>query len=314
MRVNALDSTTQLNQTLTMNKYSQDHPSVSVIGLGAMGSGIARTFIDAGCQVSVWNRSRHKIDALVEQGAIACDSPADAVNANTYVVVCLTDYASWEAIVHAGELKECFEGTCIIQLTTGTIDMVQEHAVLIADHGGRVADGAVMCYPRDLGTETSSLLMAGSNDVLKECDKLLRILSPTWTNLGEDIRKPAILSRALMVDAGMSLIGIVNGAAIARAGGIPLDVFTQHASNVGEIFPAEKVRLIEAISKGNTQETQASINSWGEGQKAVRSVAKSLGANLVLQDAVKTVFEEAEQLGLGEHDLSALAAVFVPKT
>jgi 3-hydroxyisobutyrate dehydrogenase-like beta-hydroxyacid dehydrogenase len=314
MRVNALDSTTQLNQTLTMNKYSQDHPSVSVIGLGAMGSGIARTFIDAGCQVSVWNRSRHKVDALVEQGAIACDSPADAVNANTYVVVCLTDYASWEAIVHAGELKECFEGTCIIQLTTGMIDAVQEHAALIENHGGRIADGAVMCYPRDLGTDAGSLLMAGSSDVLKECDRFLQILAPTWTNLGEDIKTPTVLSRALMVDAGMSLLGIVNGTAIAKAGGISLDVFMEHTKNVGAILPAEKVRLIEAIRDGNTEETQASITSWGEGQKAVRSVAKSLGANLVFQNAVKAVFEEAEQLGLGEQDLAALAKVFVPET
>ena len=31
---------------------------VSVIGLGAMGSGIARTLLARGCRVSVWNRSR----------------------------------------------------------------------------------------------------------------------------------------------------------------------------------------------------------------------------------------------------------------
>ena len=38
---------------------------IADIGLGTMGSGIARTFINAGCQMSVWNRSRGKIDALV---------------------------------------------------------------------------------------------------------------------------------------------------------------------------------------------------------------------------------------------------------
>ena len=284
--------------------------SVSVIGLGAMGSGIARTLLKAGCEVSVWNRSRDKVDALVADGAIACDSPEDAINANTHVVVCLTDYAIWKAIIESNELRDCFEGTCIIQLTTGTIDMVQEHAELITSHGGRIADGAVMCYPRDLGTETGSLLMAGHPDVLEECDRLLRILAPSWTNLGEDIQRPTILSRALMIDVGMSLIGIVNGVAIARAGGISLDVFMQHTKNVGAILPVEKVRLIEAIRDGNTKETEASITAWGEGQKAARTVAQTLGMNLVLQNAVKTVFEEAEQLGLGDQDLSALIKVF----
>ena len=297
-----------------MDMHTTEHaaspPAVSVIGLGAMGSGIARTLLDAGCPVSVWNRSRGKVDALVADGAIGCDTPADALKANTHVVVCLTDYDAWNRIIEEHKLQSHFTDTSLIQLTTGMIDAVRKHAAFIEEHGGRLADGAVMCYPRDLGTENGSLLMAGAPDVLDSCDPLLRILAPTWTNLGDDISKPTILSRALMVDIGMALIGVVNGTAIARAGGIPLDVFKHHATNVGSILATEKVRLIEAVRDGNTQETQASITSWGEGQKAVRSIAQSLGTNLVLQDAVKAVFEEGERLGLGDHDLSALVDMF----
>ncbi|MAT81373.1 MAG: hypothetical protein CMJ29_06970 [Phycisphaerae bacterium] len=297
-----------------MNDHIGNSRSVSVIGLGAMGAGIARTLLKAGCQVSVWNRSRGKVDELVSQGAVACDSPLDAVQANTHVIVCLTDYAAWQAIIEANGLSDCFAETCIIQLTTGTLETVQDHAAFIEQHGGRLADGAVMCYPSDLGTETGSLLMAGSADVLEECDPILRLLASTWTNLGEDIRRPTILSRALMVDVGLSLIGIVNGVAIAQAGGISLDVFMQHTRNVGAIIPTEKIRLIEAIRDGNTEETQATINAWGEGQKAVRAIAQSLGTNLVFQDAVKMVFEEAERRGLGKKDLAALTEVFAGET
>jgi len=297
-----------------MSDRLECNESVSVIGLGAMGSGIARTFLEAGYRVSVWNRSRGKVDALVEQGAIASESPEAAIRSNAHTIVCLTDYAVWNAIIEDHGLADCFDGACLIQLTTGTLDMVEAHAQRIAQHGGRLADGAIMCYPRDLGTETSSLLMAGPTDLLAECDPLFRVLAPAWTNLGEDIRRPTILSRALMVDIGLSLIGIVNGAALARAGGISLDVFKEHTNNVGSILPTEKVRLIEAIRDGNTKETQASINAWGEGQKAVRSVAKTLGTNLIFQNAVKAVFEEAEELGLAEQDLSALAEVFSPQS
>ena len=297
-----------------MTSQAKPNPKVSVIGLGSMGSGIAHTLIKAGCEVSVWNRSRPKVDALVSRGAIACEDPEDAIKANTHVIVCLTDYHAWKQLIEAHDLQNHFQGKCIIQLTTGTIAEVQWHASFVHEHHGRLADGAVMCYPRDLGTDAGSLLMAGAPDVLQECDPLLRTLAPTWTNLGDDIQKPTILSRALMVDVGMALIGIVNGAAIASAGGISLEDFMQHTKNVGAILPAEKIRLIEAIRAGNTQETQASINAWGEGQKAVRSVAQSLGTNLVLQNAVATVFEEAEQLGLGQQDLSALIEFFAPNS
>lgn len=288
----------------------QDVQSVSVIGLGAMGAGIARTFLKSGRNVSVWNRSRAKVDALVAEGAHACDSAKDAIMANTHVVVCLTDYAAWKTIIDSEGLTDCFDCRCLIQLTTGTIEMVQAHEEFILKQGARLADGAVMCYPRDLGTETGSLLMAGSAAALEESAPLLSALAPTWTDLGDDVTRPTILSRALMVDVGLSLIGVVNGVALARSGGIPLDVFMEHSKNVGSIIPAEKVRLIEAIRDGNTTETQATINAWGEGQKAVRSVATSLGTNRVLQDAVDAVFTEAERLGLGQHDLAALTEVF----
>ena len=128
-----------------MRDHTMSH-SVSVIGLGAMGSAIARTFIAAGYHVSVWNRSRDKIDAMASVGATACNGPKQALNASPRTVVCLTDYAAWNALIADQQLQEAFAGKCIIQLTGGTFDEVQEHAAFIAAQGGRIADGALMCF------------------------------------------------------------------------------------------------------------------------------------------------------------------------
>ena len=42
---------------------------VTIIGLGAMGSAIARRFIAGGFNVSVWNRTHPKAEAMAEEGA-----------------------------------------------------------------------------------------------------------------------------------------------------------------------------------------------------------------------------------------------------
>ena len=132
-----------------------------------MGSGIARTFINAGCQVSVWNRSREKVDALVADGAIGCDAPVDALNASPHVVVCVSEYATWSKIIEEHGLQNALAGTCVIQLTGGTMDEVREHETFIKAGGGRIADGAVMCFPQQLGTTDASLLMSGEPNVLE---------------------------------------------------------------------------------------------------------------------------------------------------
>ena len=293
-----------------MNNGIETNQSVSVIGLGAMGSGIARTLIEAGCRVCVWNRSREKVDEMVSLGAVACSDPRDALDASGHIVVCLSGYSIWKQIIEAHGLRDEFDGKCIIQLTGGSIDEVREHASFIEAHGGRLADGAVMCFPSQLGTEDGSLLMSGASEVLDECDPLLCRLAPSWTNLGEDISKPVILSRSLTAGIVTSLIGLLNGVAICRAGGVSLDTFMEHIGKANAILPAEKSRLIEAVRDDATEETQASIKTWAEAHQTICEVAGSLGTDLMLQDAVRAVFEEGQRLGLGEHDLSALVRVF----
>jgi 3-hydroxyisobutyrate dehydrogenase-like beta-hydroxyacid dehydrogenase len=284
--------------------------SVSVIGLGSMGAGIARTFLKAGWRVSVWNRSRAKVDELVSDGAIGCDGPGDALDANEHVVVCLSEYPVWRSVIDEHGLADRFEGTCLIQLTTGTIDQVEDHAQLVESNGGRLADGAIMCFPSQLGTDDASLLMAGSSDVLDACDPVLSVLDSNWTNLGEEIRKPAILSRALIAGMVSSVVGLVNGVAICRAGGVPLDVFKRLNERGNSIIPAEGNRLIDAIRDGDTERTEASIKAYGEGHQALLAVADALGTDLVLQDAIQAVFQKGRAKGIAEHDLSALVDVF----
>ena len=167
-----------------------------------------------------------------------------------------------------------------------------------------------MCFPGQIGTEDASLLASGESDVLAAYDPLLRTLAPTWTNLGDDITKPAVLSRALTAGILTSLVGLVNGIAICRAGGISLDIYLDHVEKSDAIVPADKRRLIEAVRDGDTERTQASVKVWEEAHQTIHAVAETMGTNLVLQDALKAVFQEGGRMGLGDHDLSALIDVF----
>ena len=52
---------------------------VAVLGIGMMGFPMARRLCEAGCAVSVWNRSRTKAERLLPFGATVAETPADAV-------------------------------------------------------------------------------------------------------------------------------------------------------------------------------------------------------------------------------------------
>jgi 3-hydroxyisobutyrate dehydrogenase-like beta-hydroxyacid dehydrogenase len=68
---------------------------VTVIGLGAMGSVIARTLLHNGYRVTVWNRTSAKAEALVQEGAILAPSVALAVKASHFSRFLQGDCNTW---------------------------------------------------------------------------------------------------------------------------------------------------------------------------------------------------------------------------
>ena len=55
---------------------------ISVIGLGTMGAALARTLLQNGYRVTVWNRTSAKAEPLVRDGAVLAPSAASAVSAS----------------------------------------------------------------------------------------------------------------------------------------------------------------------------------------------------------------------------------------
>jgi len=88
-------------------------PSVAVIGMGAMGSAIARRLLSLGFTVGVWNRTRQRTLALADLGATAFDDPRDAVDSAT---VLLTLLPTAQAITQ-------------LMIGQGVVDAMAPHAV-----------------------------------------------------------------------------------------------------------------------------------------------------------------------------------------
>ncbi|NEE62006.1 NAD(P)-dependent oxidoreductase, partial [Streptomyces sp. SID8455] len=67
---------------------------LTLLGLGAMGTALARTWLAAGHPLTVWNRSPGRSTELALRGARVAATAADAVAASPLVVTCLLDDAS----------------------------------------------------------------------------------------------------------------------------------------------------------------------------------------------------------------------------
>jgi 3-hydroxyisobutyrate dehydrogenase len=121
--------------------------TVAVIGLGAMGSRIAQNLINAGCIVVVYNRTVEKARPLIDQGAIFATSPRAAAEQSEVVISMVTDNEvsrqMWLA-AETGAVLGLSPDKIAIEMSTLTVDWIQELAAAIARSGAGFLDAPVV--------------------------------------------------------------------------------------------------------------------------------------------------------------------------
>ena len=120
---------------------------VTMMGLGAMGSALARAFLGAGHRVTVWNRTAARMTPLVALGAEAAGTPAIAAGASPVCVICIDSYDATRALITDAGLLDPLAGRVLVQLSTGTPAQARDLAGWLEPQGVQGLDGAIMPYP-----------------------------------------------------------------------------------------------------------------------------------------------------------------------
>lgn len=285
---------------------------IGVIGLGAMGLALAQALLDQGREVHVWNRTPAKAAGLAEQGAVVALRPADVIAASATTLVCLSDYAAWSAVLEEAEVQDVLEGKTLIQLTTGTMAEVEDHAARMDRLGVALIEGAILCFPAQIGSAGASIILAGKASLVEANDPALRALSAKISYLGESPTAPVVLGNAIMSSVLGFSAGIINGAAYCVQEGLPLEAFKDQTIHNFSRMQTEPVRIIDAILNDDTETTQASVSTWYEAHLKLLELSDKLALDSSFHQGLNAMFKQAVDQGLGGHDISAMIKV-LPK-
>ena len=171
---------------------------VTVVGAGAMGSAIARRFLAGGMKVSIWNRTPARAQALSQDGAVVFADLPDALRASEVIVVCVIDYDVSAKVFGQPGIADALTGRSVIQLTGGTPENAAKADTWMQEHGVTYLDGAIMCYPGDLGQDGSQVLIAGAKAEFDKWINLLSLLAQDLRYVGSNIRAAKTLDMALL--------------------------------------------------------------------------------------------------------------------
>jgi 3-hydroxyisobutyrate dehydrogenase-like beta-hydroxyacid dehydrogenase len=286
---------------------SEKNFDVAVIGCGLMGAAMARAFARSGHRVAAWNRTPERAQALTADGITAVSSAADAVGQSRLVVACT---ATYETTKEALRGVADWDGTPLVNVASGAPDDVLALDAWASERGIAYLDGAIICFPRQIGTDEGIVLYSGSAEVWEAHASTLKALGEMSDLVGTEVHAASVVDAAIVGAFYVSAVtAYLEGATFAMGLGISADTLRGITQLAGASVQVAIAEAIEAIDSGEYATNQATLSVYAEGCRAVVEGMRASGHRARLLGAALEGLEAAEAAGLGDLGIYAAAQV-----
>jgi len=282
---------------------------IGFIGLGRMGSAMARNLLRAGHQVAVYNRSREKAEALAGEGARAADSPADACRESAAVMTMLADDSAVEQVVlgENGVASALANGAVHISSSTIGTALARRLAAEHAQRGQGFLSAPVFGRPDAAESGKLIVVAAGPSELVELCRSLFDAIGRQTSVAGSE----AWQANAVKLCGNFMLASMIEAFgeayAMLRRAGVDLHVFQEiinglFASPVYESYG-------RTIAEERFDPAGFALKLGLKDMRLALETAYECGAPMPLASLIRDHFLSAVAHGQAELDWSSMAQV-----
>ncbi|MEV0542089.1 MULTISPECIES: NAD(P)-dependent oxidoreductase [Nocardia] len=189
---------------------------VSLIGLGAMGTALAKALLAGGHEVTVWNRTPARAEALVADGAKVAASSAEAMAAADLVILCVLDDAAVRE--HLEPAVDRLRGRTVVNLTTTTPEQARSLGAWAEAHGIELVDGGIMAVPAMIGGPGAFVLYSGATAAVERYRSVLELFGRAEF-VGDDLGAAAMYDVSILGGMYAMFAAFGQGGAMVRTTG-----------------------------------------------------------------------------------------------
>jgi len=179
---------------------------IAFLGIGLMGLPMASNLLQAGFDLTVWNRTKSKAEVLQNSGAQVVNSPAEAVSGADFIISMLENGPVVDQVLlHQAQLSNYKNGATIIDMSSIPPELAKQHSRLFNEAGIDYLDAPVSGGTVGAQSASLAIMAGGDRSVFDRCQALFNVLGKA-TYIG-----PAG-SGQLAKCANQAIVGITIGA------------------------------------------------------------------------------------------------------
>jgi 3-hydroxyisobutyrate dehydrogenase-like beta-hydroxyacid dehydrogenase len=286
--------------------------TVSVIGIGNMGSALAEALLVAGFAVTVWNRTVSKAERMVKKGAVLAGSPAEAALKSESTIICVTDQAAYVSTIHNDSVATALAGKHLIQLGIVTAAEALETANWAQTHGIGYLEGSILGIPENVLAGEATIVCSGPQEQYNEQRPMLETFGSTH-HLSNSIGAAYQFDKMLYpFGYGVSL-GFVQGAAMAQAAGFSIEAYTNILIERMKPLPGRLENYGNLIRNEDFTANQASLEVWLDAYQKSLEFCQSLEVDDRLLKVHVDMLTQGVSDGYGEEEIIAIYKSLLPK-
>lgn len=285
-------------------------PSTAVIGIGTMGEPIARNILRAGLPVACFDVRPEATAELVELGATAASSPAEAAKGADIVITMLpADEHIREAVLGTGGVASGIRhGSILVEMSTASPALARELETALAPAGVQVVDAPVGRGTQAAIDGTLLMLASGPRDAVDRCAPVFAAIGERTFHCGPvGAGKTVKLVNNLVF--GEIVAAVSEGVTLAVKAGVEPDLVLEVIGNslaanavANDVFP-ERVLTRDFAPKFR-------LDLESKDLALAQRLAQDTGAPFLLGALTASLFGTAVGRGLGASDVSRLAELY----
>jgi 3-hydroxyisobutyrate dehydrogenase-like beta-hydroxyacid dehydrogenase len=223
-----------------------DHlkPSIGFIGMGHMGSHMAHRLLDAGYQLTVYDRTKERAQEVAQQGAQVAQTPKDLAANCQVVMACVTDDEAQEEVMFGpgGALAGTHVGSVIIDLSTVSPNASRRLFQAAKEQDVPMIDAAVSGSVPQVDQGSLVIFVGGEHTTYEQCTPILEVLGNTSFYMGAS-GMGTTMKLVVNTLLGLGMQALAEAIALGEKAGLEKGLLLDVLGQTTVLTPGQKSKL-----------------------------------------------------------------------
>jgi len=278
------------------------------VGLGVMGSRVAKRLLDAGHHVTVFNRTKGKAKWLLDLGAAWGESPRAVTEASDIVFTMVTNTEALASVAEGanGIFAGLTSGKIYVDMSTVSPEFSRKLAADALTRGASMLDAPVSGSVVTLEEGKLSIMVGGKEEIVQQVRSILLAIGQKVTHVGGN-GLAVTMKIATNLSLAVQMLAFSEGVLLAEKSGIPRAIAVEVLLNSVIASPMVKYRGPFVLEM--PQEAWFNVNMMQKDMNLALELGRLVDVPLPTTAVTNEMLTAARGMGLVEQDFAIVFRV-----